>query len=125
MYQPDAYRPNIRPLFAGYVFAWIDLTNWWVLKSTYGVLSVIFSCGFPARIPEAVVRELQKRERNGLVQPLPGYVIGQRLKINAGPLVGQVGVLKRMVRSDHLELLLPLLGAERPVTLKTGWVRPA
>ena len=60
-----------RPLFPGYAFVLIVL-QWHAVKRTPGVVRLVTDGGVPAKVPDSVIAELHRRERNGLVQ-LPSY----------------------------------------------------
>jgi transcription antitermination factor NusG len=46
--------------------------QWHAVKRTPGVVRLVTDGGVPAKVPDSVIAELHRRERNGLVQ-LPSY----------------------------------------------------
>lgn len=76
----------------------------------------------PAKVPDAVIDDLKKRERNGLIElpaaaPACDFAFGDPVKIRSGPLVGLSGLFAGMAPHDRVCILLDLLGKRRSVTL--------
>jgi transcriptional antiterminator RfaH len=105
-----------RPLFPGYAFVLIVL-QWHAVKRTPGVVRLVTNGGTPAKVPDAVIEDLRRRERNGLVQlPEPRrFRAGDRVRVTHGPLLGLEGLVAGKRASDRVEVLLSLLGRARAV----------
>jgi transcriptional antiterminator RfaH len=116
------------PLFPGYLFLHMDLSNsrWSSVNGTVGVQSLLCHGRMPAAVPEGVVEELRAREtRDGLV-PLRSLMVleqGERLRIVDGPLNDRVGVYEKMTGGERVVLLLQLLGREVRVVVPLSATR--
>jgi transcription antitermination factor NusG len=62
-------RVELRPaLFPGYAFVWIVAQQWYAARWSPGVLGLIMDGTSPARVPEAVITEIRRREVGGLIE---------------------------------------------------------
>jgi transcriptional antiterminator RfaH len=113
------------PLFPGYAFVLIEL-QWHAARWCPGTLGLVMNCGVPARVPDAVIAEIRKRERNGLVElPKPRLMRGGRVKVLRGPFEGHVGLYQGMKPRERVEVLLALLGGQHRVELPAADVEAA
>jgi transcriptional antiterminator RfaH len=117
-------RQEPRPLFPGYAFVLIVL-QWHTIKRTPGVVRLVTDGGTPAKVPDAVIEDLRRRERNGLVQlpELHRFRAGDRVRIAHGPLTGLEGLVASTRPNQRIEMLLGLLGRAR-VVLPVADVEP-
>ena len=118
------------PLFPGYLFLHMDLSNsrWHSINSTVGVHSLLCHGRMPAAVPEGVVEELRARETGDGLVPLRSLVVleqGERLRIVDGPLNDRVGVYEKMTGGERVVLLLQLLGREVRVAVPLSATRSA
>jgi transcription antitermination factor NusG len=114
-----------RPLFPGYAFVLIEL-QWHAARWCPGTLGLVMNCGVPARVPDAVIAEIRKRERNGLVElPKPRLTRGGRVKVLRGPFEGHVGLYQGMKPRARVEVLLAILGGSHRVELPAADVEAA
>jgi transcriptional antiterminator RfaH len=107
------------PLFPGYCFVAIEL-QWHAARWSAGVIGLIMGGGGqPARVPDSVIAEIRRRERNGLVElPRPrGLRIGDEVRITRGVLEGRLALYQGMRPQQRVEVLLAVLGR---VTLPRG-----
>jgi transcriptional antiterminator RfaH len=120
-----ARRQDPRLLFPGYAFVLIVL-QWHAVRRTPGVVRPVADGGIPARVPDNVISELRRRERNGLVQlpELPRLRAGHRVRVTHGPLIGLEGLVAGTRPAERIEVLLGLLGRTR-VVLPITDVEPA
>jgi transcriptional antiterminator RfaH len=100
--------------------------QWHAVKRTPGVVRLVADGGVPARVPDSVIAELRRRERNGLVQlpELRRFRAGDRVRVTHGPLLGLESLVAGTRPSQRIEVLLGLLGRARAV-LPTADVEPA
>jgi transcription antitermination factor NusG len=95
-----------RPLFAGYVFAKLALTERVRVLEVPNVVRIVGSGKQPLPLPDAELETL----RNGLhlrhVDPCPYLQVGQRARIHSGPLAGMEGIVAR--KDDRLRIVLSL-----------------
>ena len=89
--------------------------QWHVIKRTPGVVRLVSDGGVPARVPDAVIEDLRRRERHGLVQlpELRRFRAGDRVRVTHGPLLGLEGLVAGTRPSHRVEVLLSLLGRAR------------
>lgn len=98
-------RKNVElPLFPGYVFVRLALSERLRVLSTYGISRFVTFGGPPAPLDEVELTRL----RNGLAQiqaePHPYLRIGSRVLIKHGPFCGTEGILTR--KKDRLRVVL-------------------
>ena len=83
------------PLFPGYIFVHVALSNRVPVLEVPGVLWLV-SCGrCPAPLPDAEVEALREGLRVCKAEPHPYLVIGERVRIKAGPFTGMEGGVLR------------------------------
>ena len=99
------------PLFPGYCFLTIE-AQWHAARWSIGVLGLIMNGAGPAHVPDSVIAEIRSRERGGLVElPKPaGPNLGDRVRVLAGPLQGQLGLFAGQRPHERVLVLLALLG---------------
>jgi transcriptional antiterminator RfaH len=110
-------------LFPAYAFVFITL-QWHAARWSPGVIRLVMDGAAPARVPDAVIEEIRKREVAGLVElPKPPLArLGDRVRVTAGPFAGHVGLYAGMKPRERVEVLLRILGGVQRVTLAAGAV---
>ena len=97
------------PLFPGYVFVRVKMSERVSVLEVPGVVSIIGTASRPAPLPDFEVEAL----RGGLdpmrVEPHPLITIGQRVRIKVGALAGIQGIVVRRKGSLRVVLTLELL----------------
>src|SRR5262249_28797066 len=85
------------PLFPRYAFVLIEL-QWHAARWSPGILRLVLDGMQPAKVPDKVIAELRRRERNGLVEllPPPGFRRGDTVRITRGVCAGQLALLDGM-----------------------------
>ena len=112
-------RVELRPaLFPGYAFIAVEL-QWHAARWTAGVINLIMDGVGPARVPDAVIAEIRRREVDGLIElaPPPPLRRGARVRILRGPFTDHLAIFADMRPRERVEILLQLLGGEQRVTL--------
>jgi transcriptional antiterminator RfaH len=106
------------PLFPNYLFCRIE-AGWWSARWCIGVAAMILSGDQPARVPDAVIAELQGRERDGYVElpEPPRLKPGDPIRVTAGALAGMVGLYAGLRGHERVAVLLGVLGT---AVLPTG-----
>ena len=99
------------PLFPGYAFVLIEL-QWHAARWCPGVLRLVLDGAQPARVPDKVIADLRKRERNGLIElpPPPDFQRGDCVRITRGVFCGQRGLYAGQRPHERVAVLLQLLG---------------
>ena len=66
----------------------------------------------PAKVPDQVIDEIQRREVRGAVElpPMPNMKIGTRVRVRGGAFDGQLGLYAGMRPHERVEVLFMLLG---------------
>jgi len=118
---------KIKPLFVGYMFV---LTNgeWFFLKSTFGVATVVMAGDGPATIREndPEFMNIRKREdRDGIIRlPSHGFRVGQEIRVREGIFINQRGIFEGQSHQERESILLDFLGCKRRIYLKVNEIEP-
>ncbi len=94
------------PLFPSYLFARIRLSQRLVLLKEPGVLSLAASNVAPTPLPDDEISYLRIVAQSFQTQPHPYLVVGERVKIVAGPFAGIDGILQR--RKQELRVVISI-----------------
>ena len=106
------------PLFSGYLFVRLELgkDNLAPIRSTLGCRDLVRIGSGLVPVPEAVMMPLLSLNSS----PKTSEVLfseGDQIAIAAGPFAGLQGSFKLAKGNDRAEVLLALLGKERPITV--------
>jgi transcriptional antiterminator RfaH len=115
-----------RPLlFVTYVFVAI-VDHWWAAHRTPGVIRLVRDGDRPARVPEAVITELRRRERGGLIElsTSPRFKRGDPVKVTGGAFAGHLGLYDGQAPHERVAVLLALLGGRVRVELPEAGIEP-
>jgi transcriptional antiterminator RfaH len=112
------------PLFPGYAFVSIEL-QWHAARWSPGVVRLILDGDHPARVPDAVIAELRRREVNGLVvlPKAPWLKPGDKVQITHGPFNMHLAIFQGMRSRQRVEVLLTVLGSQQRITLPRKDIR--
>jgi transcription antitermination factor NusG len=107
-----------RALFPGYAFVQISL-QWHAARYCPGVIRLVGDGGAPSHVPDGVVEELRRHERNGLVVlPERGRIRrGATVRILRGPFEGQPAIFADSRPQERVQVLLGLLGSQVKLVL--------
>jgi len=104
-------------LFPGYAFLLIRL-QWHAARWCPGVVRLVMDGLHPAKVPDAVIAEIQARERNGAIEiPRRQLRAGDQVRILAGPFRNHLAIYSGMSGLERVAVLLQILGAATRVTL--------
>jgi transcription antitermination factor NusG len=113
------------PLFPGYVFCRFDLEHRLPILTTAGVVGVVGIGKRPFPIDDAEISAIQAAVRSGLPsRPCPFLEIGQKVRVESGPLRGMEGILSEFKRQQRLVLSVTLLQRSIAVEVDSAWVIP-
>src|SRR5713226_2318706 len=98
------------PLFPGYVFVRLPLSDRLKVLQVPGVARLISFNGQPAALPDKEIEAL----RNGLAaqlraEPHPYLTVGRRVRVKSGPLEGVEGILIRKKKACRVVLSLDVI----------------
>ena len=105
------------PLFPRYIFARFE-DQWHALVNTTGVVTVLLNGERPAVVSTAIIDGIRKQcDEEGV---FIGFRCGQSVRVERGPMTGQIGIYKGMRGKDRCEVLLQLLGAQVSASIREG-----
>ena len=118
--------PEVRPVFAGYVFFSTDPSqpNWHKIRTAPGVAQLIgFGSNGPAVVPSEIVAGLMQRcDAEGLLQHDQDLSPGDKVGITKGPFRDFVTTIEQVDPECRIHVLLDLLGRRTKVVLHPSQV---
>src|SRR5882762_6815449 len=121
----DRFKEIECPLFPGYVFCRLNPLDRLPILMIPGVSLIVGMGKTPISIDEAEIAAIQSAVKSGLPsQPWPFVQIGQRVRIEHGPLCGLEGVLLDFRGRHRLVLSVTLLQRSIAVQVENAWVTP-
>jgi transcription antitermination factor NusG len=121
----DRFKELELPLFPGYMFCRFHPLDRLPILVTPGVLQIVGAGKSPTPVDDAEIATIQTCIQSGLPrQPWPFPQIGQRVRVEYGPLRGLEGVLLSMKGGHRLVLSVTLLQRSVAVQLDESWVNP-
>lgn len=113
------------PLFPGYLFCRLDPQYRLPLLTIPGVLHFVGIGKIPVPIEDAEIAALQTAVRSGLLtEPWPFLEIGQRVRLDDGPLAGLEGILVGTSKQQRIVVSVTLLKRSVAVTIERHWATP-
>lgn len=102
------------PLFPGYTFVHIPLKDRLQVLKVPGVVRLVGFDGTPTPLEDQEIEGLRRALTSGVkAAPHPYLTIGRRVRITAGPLNGQLGILVR--RKGAMRVILSIELIQRSV----------
>jgi transcription antitermination factor NusG len=121
----DRIKQVEQPLFPGYVFCRIDLRNRLPILKTPGVVLILGVGKTPEPIPDVQIAALQAIVSSGLeAQPCPFLDVGERVRMEDGPLRGIEGIVVEVRSRARLILSVALLQRSISIEVDQSWVTP-
>jgi transcription antitermination factor NusG len=106
------------PLFPGYVFVRLALSDRLRLLQVPGVAKLVGFNGTPTALPGEEIEALKKGLVSGVrAEPHPFLSVGRRVRVKAGPLEGVEGIVIRRKNSLRLVISLDLIGRAAAVEI--------
>jgi transcription antitermination factor NusG len=105
------------PLFTGYLFVRIPLSDKLRVLNAPGVAKFVSQNGKPAVIPESDI----ERVKSGLIRgaiPHPYLTVGRRVEIVSGPLAGTTGILIR--RKNNVRVVVSIHSISRAMAIEVA-----
>jgi transcription antitermination factor NusG len=113
------------PLFPGYVFCHFDANKRLPILMTPGIVGVVGPGNRPEPVEDHEIASVRTIALSGRpVQPWPFLRSGQRIRVQAGPLRGAVGIFLKVRDEYHLVVSLYLLQRAVSVVIEKDAVAP-
>jgi len=121
----DRFKEVECSLFPGYVFCRLNPLDRLPIRITPGVILIVGQGKTPEPIDETEIAAIQSAVKSGLpTQPYPFLQVGQRVRIDNGPLWGLEGILLDFKGHHRLVLAVTLLQRSIAVQVEDAWVTP-
>jgi transcription antitermination factor NusG len=112
-------------LFPGYVFCQFDPNRRLPILMTPGVVGVVGRGNTPEPVNDTEIASMRTVALAGCsVQPWPFLRLGQRIRMQSGPLTGIEGIFLRVQDEDHLIVSVTLLQRAVSVVIEGDSVSP-
>lgn len=112
-------------LFPGYLFCRFNPQDRLPILVTPGVLRIVGTGKNPVPVEDAEITAIQTLMRSGLPrQPWPCPQVGQRVRIEYGPLSGVEGILQSFKGGHRIVLSIALLRRSVAVEVDESWISP-
>lgn len=113
------------PLFPGYVFCHFDSNQRLPILMTPGIVGVVARGKTPEPVDDTEIASIRTVALSGRpVQPWPFLKAGQRIRLQAGPLIGAEGVFLQVKDECHLIVSITLLQRAVSVVIEKEAVAP-
>lgn len=113
------------PLFPNYVFVRIASRERVRVLAVPGVLSLVGVGRTPAALPDFEIEALRCGVGRRKIEPHPYLVVGERVRIEAGPMTGMEGVLVRKKNNFRVVLALDAIMQSVAVEVDADDLEPA
>lgn len=114
------------PLFPGYLFCRLNPEYRLPVLTIPGVQHFVGVGKVPVAIEEAEIGALQAAARSGLrTEPWPYLAVGQRVRLEQGPLEGLEGFLIEVRKQQRIVVSVQLLMRSVTVEIERDWVTSA
>jgi transcription antitermination factor NusG len=119
----DRIKDKEAPLFPGYLFCRFDLQNRLPILTTPGVIRVVGCNRTPVPVDDGEIHAVQRFIASGIPsQPWPFLQLGDRVRIESGPLCGLEGILTEFKGNHRLVVSVTLLQRSVAVMLDSALV---
>jgi len=121
----DRMKPVEFPLFPGYVFCRVNPLHRLPLLTIPGVLQFVGIGRTPVPIADDEIAAIQTAVSSGLsTEPWPYLEVGQRVRLEDGPLTGLEGLLVEVRKRYRVVVSVTLLKRSLAVEIDREWVAP-
>jgi transcription antitermination factor NusG len=112
------------PLFPGYVFVKIGQRGRVLVLEVPGVLSFVGTKAEPAALSDFEIETLRSGLHQKTFAPYRDFVMGEKVRIKAGPLCGIVGALVRTTNCLRVVITLEMIRQSVAVELDASDIEP-
>jgi transcription antitermination factor NusG len=121
----DRFKSVELPLFPGYVFCQLDPDQRFPILTIPGVLHFVGIGKMPIPVDDSEIEAIQTAIRSGFwAEPWPFLKMGQRVRLEHGPLSGVEGFLVEAHKKNRIVVSITLLQRSIAVELERDWVTP-
>lgn len=120
----DRIKQIHQPLFPGYVFCHLNAQERVPALSAPGAMSFVGIGTCPAPIPEGEIESLKTLINSFQVKPWPFLRLGQKVRIEKGPLSGVEGVIEAFRSGYRIVVSIELLQRSVAAELEGNWLTP-
>ena len=121
----DRMKSTEVPLFPGYLFCRLNVERRIALLTIPGVMHFVGMGKVPIPIPDSEVEGIQTALRAGrFAEPWPFLQVGQRVRLECGPLAGLEGLLINIRDEHRIVVSVNLLRRSLAVEIERDWVDP-
>jgi len=119
----DRVKERQVPLFPGYLFCRFDPQNRLPILMTPGVIQIVGYNRLPVPIDEFEINAIQTSVASGVsTEPWPFLAVGDRVRIDSGPLQGLKGILVKFRGCHRVILSVSLLQRSVAVEIDSAFV---
>ena len=113
------------PLFAGYLFCRFDIEKRLAILKTPGVVNIVGKGRVAVPVDPQQLADVRLAVTSGQnVKPWTTFEVGQRVRVELGPLRGVAGTLVRYKNAAQLVLRVDLMQRAMAVEVAENWVVP-
>jgi transcription antitermination factor NusG len=113
------------PLFPQYLFCRADRGDRTTMLCTPGVRSIVSFGAEMIAVPEKEIEQIQLLvSSDAAIEPWPFLRLGQRIRVDGGPLCGLEGILTEVRNTTRIVVGLELLQRSVAVELRRDQIRP-
>ena len=121
----DRLKEVEQPLFPGYLFCRLNLSNRGPVLMTPGVQQIVGFGRTPVPVEEREVESIRQVLASGLPSlPWPYLHIGERVRVNHGSMVNLEGILVNFKGSNRVVLSVTLLQRSVALEIDLAWLSP-
>ena len=121
----DRFKSVDLPLFPGYVFCRLNPEYRLPVLTIPGVLHFVGLGKIPAPIEDTEIAAIQNALRSGLLaEPWEYLEVGQRVRIEEGPLSGLEGLLVEVRKKHRIVVSISLLKRSMAIEIERHWAWP-
>jgi transcription antitermination factor NusG len=119
----DRVRDMALPLFPGYLFCNIELSQQSPVLTTRGVVGIVSAGRNPIAVSAQEIAALRTMVESSVpVEPWPFLNVGQRVRIRFGPLAGMDGILVKVKNAVRVVVSISLLGRSAAAEVDASWI---
>ncbi len=121
----DRFKVVELPLFPGYVFCRLNPQFRLPLLTIPGALHFVGLGKVPVPIDDGEINAIQALVQSGVrAEPWPFLDLGQRVRLEAGPLTGLEGIFVEVKKQHRIIVSVSLLRRSVAVEIERDWVTP-